>query len=132
MPYDGDPDHPIIERPWEYQILLFCYHNDPNDWRESYIHLTLGRGAVVRRLRFLGPPRLGDRAGVFPGADRRDVHPRRPRSPVDRMASVSRISRRCEALLHFGLVRSSIWISGTRMPNIAIQRTRCGAADPGR
>jgi hypothetical protein len=66
MPYDGDPDHPIIERPWEYQILLFCYHHDPDDWRNSYIDLSLGRGTTVRRLRFLGPQELQIERGCFP------------------------------------------------------------------
>lgn len=66
MPSDGDPKHPIIERPWDYQILRFCYHNDPDDWRESYIDLTLGRGAVVRRLRFLAPQDLEIERGCFP------------------------------------------------------------------
>jgi hypothetical protein len=31
MSFDGDPDHPIIERPFEYEIIEFCYHNDPDD-----------------------------------------------------------------------------------------------------
>lgn len=58
MPYDGDPDHPIIDRPWEYEVLLLAYHNDPELPRDSYLDLTLRRGPSVRRLRFLGPEDL--------------------------------------------------------------------------
>jgi hypothetical protein len=53
-----DPDHPIICRPWEYHILDFHYHYDPEDWKQSYIDLTLRKGSTVRRLRFLGPRSL--------------------------------------------------------------------------
>ena len=31
MPYDGDPDHPIIDKPFQYQIVDFCYHHNPDD-----------------------------------------------------------------------------------------------------
>jgi hypothetical protein len=58
MPYDGDPDHPIVDRPWEFDIELFSYHNNPVEERHSYIDLTLRRGKTVRRLRFLGPQDL--------------------------------------------------------------------------
>jgi hypothetical protein len=66
MPYDGDPDHPIIERPWEYAILSFCYHNDLEDRLASYLDLTLGRGDVIRRLRFLVPQDFAVEKGCFP------------------------------------------------------------------
>jgi hypothetical protein len=55
MPYDGDLDHSIIERPWEFDIDLVSYHNNPVDDRHSYVDLTLRREKIVRRLRFLGP-----------------------------------------------------------------------------
>jgi len=58
MTFDDDPDHPIIERPYEYDILLFCYHIDPENDRNSYLDLTLRRGPTVRRLRFLAPQDL--------------------------------------------------------------------------
>lgn len=58
MPFDGDPDHPIIDRPFNYQIVLFCYHNDPDNPRNAYLDLTLQRGTSVRRLRFLQPQDL--------------------------------------------------------------------------
>jgi hypothetical protein len=66
MPYDGDPDHPIIERPWEYEIVSLCYHNDPGEWSASYVDMTLGRGDVIRRLRFLGPQDFAVEKGCFP------------------------------------------------------------------
>lgn len=66
MPYDGDPDHPIIDRPWEYTIASLCYYNDPEQWSASYIDLKLVRGDVVRRLRFLGPQDFAVEKGCFP------------------------------------------------------------------
>ncbi|MDG3006848.1 hypothetical protein [Paludisphaera mucosa] len=66
MPYDGDPDHAIVERPWEYEIVSLCYHNDPGEWSASYIDMKLGRGDVVRRLRFLGPQDFAVEKGCFP------------------------------------------------------------------
>lgn len=70
MPYDGDPDHPIIDRPWEYEILSLCYHNDAKDWRASYLDLTLARGSIVRRLRFLAPQDFAIEKGCFPQSTR--------------------------------------------------------------
>ncbi len=58
MPYDRDPDHPIIECPWNYEIVGLSYHRDPDSWADSYIDLTLQRGPFRRRLRFLGPENL--------------------------------------------------------------------------
>jgi hypothetical protein len=58
MSFDGDPDHPIIDRPFEYQIIEFCYHNDPDDSQNAFLDLTLRSGSTVRRLRFLQPQDL--------------------------------------------------------------------------
>lgn len=58
LPYDGDPDHPIIDKPLQYQIVEFCYHHDPDDVGNSYVDMTLRRGDTLRRLRFLGPQEL--------------------------------------------------------------------------
>ena len=55
---DDDPDHPIIERPWEYEIVGLCYHRDPESQDDSYIDLTLRRGDDLRRLHFFGPQDL--------------------------------------------------------------------------
>jgi hypothetical protein len=49
-----DPDHPILERPWEYEIIGFSYIR-PEDWSEPYIDLTLKKGEFVCRLRFFSP-----------------------------------------------------------------------------
>ncbi len=54
MPYDGDPDHPIVECPWEYEIVSLSYHRDLDSWADSYIDLTLQKGPRRRCLRFLG------------------------------------------------------------------------------
>jgi hypothetical protein len=65
--YDGDPDHPIVERPWEYEIVGLCYHRDPDSWADSHIDLTLQKGSQRRCLRFLGPQALEITEG-FPGS----------------------------------------------------------------
>ena len=56
--WDGSPIHTIIDRPHEYDIVRFDLHNDPVDYRNSYLDLTLRRQQVVRRLRFLRPQRI--------------------------------------------------------------------------
>ena len=67
MPYDGDPGHPIIDKPFQYQIVEFCYHHDPDDVGNSYVDMTLRRGDTLRRLRFLGPQELEiERASLSP------------------------------------------------------------------
>ena len=53
-----DPDHPIIDKPWEYDIVEFRYHVEPDDWRASFIDLHLKKDDIVRRLRFIGPQEL--------------------------------------------------------------------------
>ncbi|MHB1559979.1 MAG: hypothetical protein ACYC61_21215 [Isosphaeraceae bacterium] len=58
MPYDGDPDHPIVERPWEYEIVGLCYHRDPDSSADDSIDLTLQKGPRRVCLRFLGPQEL--------------------------------------------------------------------------
>jgi hypothetical protein len=53
-----DPDHPIIAKPWTYEIQSFAYHRNRSDLRSSYIDLVLRRDSEVRRLRLLGPKNL--------------------------------------------------------------------------
>lgn len=52
-----DPDHPILTRPWEYEVVGFSYMR-PEDGTEPYIDLTLRKGQVVRRLRFFSPQEI--------------------------------------------------------------------------
>jgi hypothetical protein len=58
MSYEGDPDHPIIERPWEYEIVGLSYHRNLDSGADSYIDLTLQKGERRRCLRFFDPERL--------------------------------------------------------------------------
>lgn len=51
-------DHPIIDNPWEYDIIEFRYHVDPENWRESFIDIHLKKGDILRRLRFFSPQDL--------------------------------------------------------------------------
>ncbi len=53
-----DPDHPIIERPNAYAVVGLYYHRTLDDSEEAYIDLTLQKGDVVRRLRFLSPQQI--------------------------------------------------------------------------
>ena len=54
MKRDEDPMHPIIERPWEYEITHV-------DWKagggvdQANIDITFQKGSKVRCLRFLNP-----------------------------------------------------------------------------
>jgi hypothetical protein len=57
-PLTPDPDHPVIDRPWEYQIVGLCYSRSLDCPDGSFIDLTLQKGAAVRRLRFYGPRHL--------------------------------------------------------------------------
>lgn len=50
-----DVHHPIIDKPWEYQVVRFDYQRDPADPADSFVDLTLTRGKVTRRLRFRDP-----------------------------------------------------------------------------
>ena len=67
MSYDDDPDHPIVERPWEYEIVGLSYHRDRDSWADSFIDLTLQKSGESRRLRFFGPQDLQITEG-FPGS----------------------------------------------------------------
>lgn len=65
MSVGPDPDHPIIDKPWEYHIVDFQYHFDEEAWDNSYIDMTLVKDATVRRLRFRSPRDLKIESG-FP------------------------------------------------------------------
>jgi len=64
MAVEQEPYHPIIDKPWNYDIVELRYHIEPNI-RESFIDLHLQRGSILRRLRFIGPRNLQIEAG-FP------------------------------------------------------------------
>lgn len=57
MTVENDPPHPIVERPWEYKIIGLNYQF-PRDETPSFLDLTLCKGSIVRRLRFLHPREL--------------------------------------------------------------------------
>jgi hypothetical protein len=65
MQFEREPCHPIIDRPWEYEIVGFCYLR-PDDWSEPYVDLTSQKGRIVRRLRFFSPQEIEIEKG-FPG-----------------------------------------------------------------
>tara|TARA_R110002094_G_scaffold47008_3_gene58581 strand:+ start:882 stop:1220 length:339 start_codon:yes stop_codon:yes gene_type:complete len=62
---EGDPVHPIIDRPHEYSISDLRYHVGL-DGTEPYIDLALHKGPVVRRLRFWSPQQFAVEEGCFP------------------------------------------------------------------
>ena len=56
--YTEEPDHSIIEHPYQYQIVEMVYHVDLKDRLNSYIDLTLVKDSTIRHLRFWGPQNL--------------------------------------------------------------------------
>ena len=60
-----DPDHAIIDKPWEYEVTDLHFHRDLEEWAKSYVDLTLQKGDAVRRLRFIGPRDIQTESG-FP------------------------------------------------------------------
>jgi hypothetical protein len=54
MTRERDPDHSIIERPFEYEIVEFSYTR-PLDGSEPSIDLGLVKRGLLRRLRFFDP-----------------------------------------------------------------------------
>lgn len=68
MKREGDPDHPIIDAPWEYEIVGFIFERSLFDEFESYIDLKIQREGVVRNLRFLSPQNLTIDSG-FPSSE---------------------------------------------------------------
>jgi len=61
-----DPDHPILDRPWTWQIVSLQFQV-AQDGAESFIDLELRRAAEHRRLRFWSPQDLQVEKG-FPAA----------------------------------------------------------------
>ena len=55
--HEGDNNHPVLIKPWEYAIIGLNYQI-PRDGTSPYLDLTLQRKEEVRRLRFLSPQRL--------------------------------------------------------------------------
>ena len=53
-----DPIHPIVERPWEYEILSLGFYQSPSGEFEPFIDLTFKKGDVLRHLRFYSPREL--------------------------------------------------------------------------
>jgi len=57
MIHERDPDHPVIERPFQYELVEFCYVR-PLDGSEPYIDIGLLKGTLFRRLRFFSPQNI--------------------------------------------------------------------------
>ena len=49
-----DPDHPILDHPWEYRIAELRYVVETSD-QEGFIEMLLSKGSELRRLRFSSP-----------------------------------------------------------------------------
>ncbi len=61
----GEPDHEVLQRPWEYEIVWFSYSHDVTNRDNSFIDMTLRKEDEVRRLRFFRPQGLRIQEG-FP------------------------------------------------------------------
>jgi hypothetical protein len=49
-----DPDHPILDKPWEYRIAELRYVVESSD-QVGFIEMLLSKGNELRRLRFSSP-----------------------------------------------------------------------------
>ena len=54
---EEDPYHPIIDRPWDYEIVLLGWSRE-TETDPSFLDLTLRKGTVLRRLRFAEPQEI--------------------------------------------------------------------------
>jgi hypothetical protein len=62
--YDNDPDHPILNDPYSWELLEFTYRRDPTDGVHSHIDMVFLRGGETCRLRFYNPQQIEMSAGV--------------------------------------------------------------------
>lgn len=53
--YGDNPLHPIVDKPWQFDVVRFDLHHNPDNRRADYLDLWLKRGSEVRRLRFTQP-----------------------------------------------------------------------------
>jgi hypothetical protein len=67
--HDESPNHPILDRAHEFDIVRFDLHHDPDDYRNDFLDLTMRRGQEHRRLRFLRPQDFRIERG-FPASTR--------------------------------------------------------------
>jgi hypothetical protein len=62
-----DPDHPILDNPWEYRIAELRYVVGTSD-DENFIDLLLSKESDLRRLRFWAPRLFSVAEGFEPGS----------------------------------------------------------------
>jgi hypothetical protein len=55
---EQDPDHPILPRAWEFEIVGLRLERSPIDETEPFLDLTVIRGTERRTLRFWSPADL--------------------------------------------------------------------------
>lgn len=53
-----DPEHPILPRAWEYEIIGIRLEREPYDGSEPFLDLRLRKGTERRLLRFWSPCEL--------------------------------------------------------------------------
>jgi hypothetical protein len=71
--YGDNPVHPIVDKPWQFDIVRFDLHHDPDDHRADYLDLWLRRGSETRRLRFAQPSSIKIEEGFPQPTVGRDV-----------------------------------------------------------
>jgi len=54
----GDPEHSVLPRAWEFEIVGVRLEREPTDGGEPFLDLALRRGAERRYLRFWSPVEL--------------------------------------------------------------------------
>lgn len=62
----SDPDHPIIDSPWEYRVTELRYVIEAPEGEESYIDIVLVRNSSTHRLRFWSPRDFHVQEGFCP------------------------------------------------------------------
>lgn len=53
--FDGDPDHPVLDNPFSWELLEFTFRRDPADEWRTYVDMVFARNGQTRRLRFHNP-----------------------------------------------------------------------------
>ena len=55
MSIPEDPQHPILDRAWEYRIDSFHFEVDHEEPNSSFLDIAFRKNGSVRKLRFLAP-----------------------------------------------------------------------------
>lgn len=66
---DDDPDHPILDNPFSWELLELTYRRDQRVVWQSHIDMVLQREGETRRLRFYNPREIEWCPGGVPNSN---------------------------------------------------------------